>query len=154
MYVPEPIANGILQQTIKGKELAEAFKNDRLFATNIKFHQSISKNDCKRFKEAKKTWVVKNKTGGQATVEVNRNILGALNSFSLKTGVAVDYQKALVCPLNPCPLSIRHTDGRKRSNKKSDLKEILLDDETCLSASDIQNIQRDAVVVDMIGVIM
>lgn len=151
--VPQPIADGILQQVTKGKELAEAFKNDRLFTTNIKFHQSISKNDCKQFKEAKKTCIVKSKTGGQATVEVNRNILGALNSFSLKTGVAVDYKKALVYPLNPCPLSICHADGRKRSNKKSDLKDILLDHETCLTASDVQNIQRDAVVVDMMGVI-
>ena len=149
--VPEPIADGILQQVQKGTDLAEGFKDGRLFSTNIKFHQAIAKNDCKRFNQSKKTCTVKNKTGGQATVEVNRNILGALNSFSLKTGVAVDYKKALGYPLNPCPLSICHADGRKRSNKKSDLKDILLGDATSLSAPEIQNIQRDAVV--MMGVI-
>ena len=59
-------------------------------------------------------------------MEVNRNILGALNSFCLKTGVAVDYEKALQYPLSPVPLSICYADGRKRSNQKSDLKNVLL----------------------------
>ena len=38
--------------------------------------------------------------------EVNRNILGALSYFSLKTGKPVDFKKALSCSHSPLPLSI------------------------------------------------
>ena len=38
--------------------------------------------------------------------EVNRNILGALSYFSLKTGKPVDFKKTLSCSLSPLPLSI------------------------------------------------
>ena len=38
--------------------------------------------------------------------EVNRNILGELSYFSLKTGKPVDFKKALSCSLSPLPLSI------------------------------------------------
>ena len=79
------------------------------------------------------------KNGAQATVEVNRNILGALNSFSLKTNVAVDYEKALKYPLNPCPLSICHADGKKRSTNKADLKKIVLKSADNLSMHEINN---------------
>ena len=73
------------------------------------------------------------------TVEVNRNIFGALNPFSLKTGVAVDYKKALMYPLNPCPLSICHADGRQRSNEKSDLKDIPLNNANNLFLEEIKS---------------
>ena len=38
--------------------------------------------------------------------EVNRNILGALSYFSLKTGKPVDFKKTLLCSHSPLPLSI------------------------------------------------
>ena len=63
--------------------------------------KQLQKNDCKSFVNSGKLYIVKNeKNDIQATVEVNKNILGALNSFFLKTGFAVDYKKALVNPLN------------------------------------------------------
>ena len=65
----------------------------------------------------------------------------------------MDYQKALKYPLNPCPLSVCHADGMKRSNKKSDLKEILLETVNDLSSQEIKSIRRDAVVVDMMGLV-
>lgn len=60
---------------------------------------------------------------------VNRFIISALNSFCLKTGITLDYKKALEYPLNSSPLSICHADQQKQSNKKPDLKNILL--KTC-----------------------
>ena len=39
--------------------------------------------------------------------EVNRNILGALSYFSLKTGKPVDFEKTLSYSLSPLPLSTR-----------------------------------------------
>ena len=125
--LPHNIADEVVNQLEKGKELADHFTENRLFDSKVKFHNAITKNDCKSFKGLKKTCIVKNKkTGAQTTVEANRNILGALNSFSLKTGIAVDYRKALKYSLNPSPLSICHACGRKRSNIKSVLKDILL----------------------------
>ena len=146
------IAEKILHQEEKGKELANDFDKTRLQSTTVKFHKEITKNECQSFKNAKAKCLMRNKSGVQATVEVNRNIR-ALNSFSIKTGVAVDYQKALKYPLNPCPLSICHADGMKRSNKKSDLKEILLETVHDLSLQEIKSIRKDAVVVDMMGLV-
>lgn len=150
--LPNEIAEEILNQETKGKKLVETFNENRLFSTKSKIHESIKKNDCKSFKSSKVKYVVK-KNGVQGTVEVNRNILGALNSFSLKTNVAVDYKKALKYPLSPCPLSISHADGRKRSTRKSDLKEILLNSADELPLDRIKGIGNAAVIVDMMGVI-
>ena len=149
--LPNEMAEKILNQEKKGKELVETFTENRLFSTESKFHESIKKNDCKSFKSSKVKCVVK-KNGVQGTVEVNRNILGALNSFSLKTNIAVDYKKALKYPLSPCPLSISHADGRKRSNQKSDLKDILLNSSDELPLDRIKGIGSAAVIVDMMGV--
>ena len=153
LSLPCKVSDEIINQLKKGTQLSENFNNNRLFSSNIKFHVPITRNNCKSFSDSKKTCVINSKSGAQATIEVNRNILGALNSFSLKTGIAVNYKKALAYPLNPCPLSISHADGRKRSNKKSDLKEILIGQMKNLSSEQIQNIRRDAVVVDMMGVV-
>ena len=49
--------------------------------------------------------------------EVNRNILGALNHYSLKTG-NVDFKKALLYSLSPLPLSICKLDGTCRQTTK------------------------------------
>lgn len=93
----------------------------------------------------------------RCAVEVNRNILGTPNLFSLKTGVAVAYKKAIMSPLNPCPLSICHADGswqmRKGSNEKSDLKDILLNNAKSLSLEEIKIAGSNVVVIDIIGLI-
>ena len=133
MSLPEEITDEVLNQLKKGKKLAEELTNNMWLSSNVKFHKAITKNNCKSFKNSRKACTVKSKRGAQETVEVNRNIFGALNSFSLKTGVVIDYKKALMYPLNPCPLSICHADGRKRSNEKSDLKDILLNNADNLS---------------------
>ena len=44
----------------------------------------------------------------------------------MKTGVAIDFKKALAYPLCPVPLSISNADGTKRSTAKSKLKDIIL----------------------------
>ena len=49
--------------------------------------------------------------------EVNRNILGALNHNSLKTG-NVDFKKALLYSLSPLPLSICKLNGTCRQTAK------------------------------------
>ena len=60
--------------------------------------------------------------------EVNRNILGALNYYSLKTGKPVDFKKAQSYSLSPLPLSICKLDGTRRQTAKCKLKDMLLQD--------------------------
>ena len=112
-----------------------------------------SKNDCKSFRDTKKSCKLKRPNGEETVVEVNRIIHGALNAFSLRTGMAVDYEKALAYPLNPCPLSLCHADGKKRSTKKSALKDILLKPAVSLTPQTLLSTSKTAVVIDMMGLI-
>ena len=143
-------AEVLLNQVKEGKKLAGTFTDDRLLSSKTLFHKPIRKNDCKSFKNSSKTCKIKGIDGIPTVVEVNRNILGALTSFSLKTGFAVDFKKALQYPLSPIPLCISHPDGIQRSNQKSKLKEALLKGVESLSLEEIADMKITAV-VDMMG---
>ena len=60
------------------------------------------------------------------SIEVNRNILGALLSISAKSGQAIDFEKALEYPLCPVPLSLANPDGSRRVTSKSKLISVIL----------------------------
>ena len=130
-------AEVLLNQVKEGKKLAGTFTDDRLLSSKTLFHKPIRKNDCKSFKNSSKTCKIKG--------------IDALTSFSLKTGFAVDFKKALQYPLSPIPLSISHPDGIQRSNQKSKLKEALLKGVESLSLEEIADMKITAVVVDMMG---
>ena len=70
------------------------------------------------------------KDGSVKVAEINRkqNILGAMNSYSLKTGKSVDFKKALLYSLSTVPLCISESDGTPQHTAKSKLKDILLKD--------------------------
>ena len=74
---------------------------------------------CKKSETTKKDGSVK-------VAEVSRNILGALNSYSLKTGKPGDFKKAQSYSLSPVTLSIYNHDGSRRHTAKSKLKDILM----------------------------
>ena len=57
---------------------------------------------------------------------MNRNILGKLVSYAMKTGRKIDYLEALQYPICPVPLSLNHVNGTKRSCVKSDLRKIII----------------------------
>ena len=61
----------------------------------------------------------------KTTVEINRNILGALLSFSAKANQPIDFDSALSYPLSPIPLSLALPDGARRETPKSKLMEII-----------------------------
>ena len=60
--------------------------------------------------------------------KVNRNILGALNYYSLKTGKPVDFKKVQSYSLSSLPLSICKLDGTRQQTAKCKLKDMLLQD--------------------------
>ena len=61
----------------------------------------------------------------QATVEVNRNILGSLLAFSIANKRVIDLAAALTYPLSPIPLSLATGDGYWTETSKSKLMYVL-----------------------------
>ena len=59
--LPRNVADEVLTQVEKGKELAEDFSENRIFNSNTKFNKAITKNDCKSLRDLKKSCVVKKK---------------------------------------------------------------------------------------------
>ena len=90
------------------------------------------KNSIATFKDALKFFVIK-KNNQSMTSQVNRNI-GALLSYSVKTGRTTDFERALKFPLSPVILSIVNGDGSCRS--KSKLMDIInpKENENCAQA--------------------
>ena len=92
----------------------------------------------------------------KTTVEINRNILGALLSFSAKANQPIDFDSALSYPLSPIPLSLALPDGARRETPKSKLMEIILKGASELSDPTVENpfMRRStAYVLDMIATI-
>ena len=59
------------------------------------------------------------------SADVNPNILAALLAFYIKSGKAIDINKALEFPLSPVPLSIANADGIGRQTAKSKPMQLL-----------------------------
>lgn len=95
---------------------------------------------------------ITNKDGKAKTAEVNRNFLGTLISYELKTGSKVDFEKALCYPLSPLPLSICHPDGTRRKTNKAKLKDIILKDVTAMNDIE-ENCVNDVAIVDMMAIL-
>ena len=68
------------------------------------------------------------KDGNVKVEDVNRNILGILNSYILKTGKPVAFHKALPYALFSVHLSISNLNEWRRDTSKSKLNDILLQD--------------------------
>ena len=81
--VEDMLAVEILSLEKKGsKFIANKFKSERMLIGNNKkkFHDPLPRNKRKTFTDSVKTCIIK-RDKVTTTVEVNRNILGALRSF-------------------------------------------------------------------------
>ena len=139
----------------QGSTLAEAFKKERISCNPATFHNPVSKCKLKTFQSSSKSITVQ-KGNTQKSVHVNRNVLGALVSFSVRSGQAIDIEKALEYPLCPIPLSIANADGSRRQTLKSKLMEVLksyteISGLTCCDESSMTSIA--AVVIDFIALV-
>ena len=70
-----------------------------------KLHDPLPRNKRKTFTDSVKTFIIK-RDKVATTVEVNRNILGALLSFSTKASKRRDFDAELTYPLSAIPLSM------------------------------------------------
>ena len=76
-------AEKILRIVDIGRSLAETFRNYRLIQHNISFHEPVKRNSNGTFKDRLKSVVVK-KENKSMSLQVNRNIIGPLLSYSAK----------------------------------------------------------------------
>lgn len=124
--VEESFASKILKIEEDGKRMRDEFeqssvkgnsKNDRLSRVPIYTFKTYSTSviKCQHFAN---------------TIEVNRDIIGTLLSFSIRNERAIDIPSALVYPLAPAPLSLAHGNGKKRETPKSKLMKLLVADTT------------------------
>lgn len=108
-----------------GTAKKEEFINTRITNQTTKFHDTLPRCNVKTFKSLNKS-TVKLKHY-EATVEVNRNILGSLLAFSIKNERVIDIAAALSYPLSTIPLSLATGDGNRRATSKSKLTPLLID---------------------------
>ena len=147
------IAESILSMVDVGKSRMENYRQKRLISKEISFHATIKKDNYKFFRRVMRKIRITKRDGSVEVAEVNRNILRAFNSYSLKAGKPVDFKKALFFPLSSVPLSICNPDGSRRHTAKSKLKDILLQDLEDHAHEGPQSLQEYAIVVDMIALI-
>ena len=98
------------------KMVLEEFVRSRITSQTAKFHDTLTRCSVKTFKSLDKC-IVKLKHV-QATVEVNRNILGSLLAFSIANERVIDLVAALTYPLSPRPLSRATGDGYRGKHQK------------------------------------
>ena len=83
---------------------------------------------------------------------MNRSILSAPNSYSIKYAVALDFRQLLQYSLCPVSLSICNGDGMRRRTNKSKLKEVLIIGVGSLDKSVLASFPEDFL-VDLIALI-
>ena len=90
MHVQDEWAKEIVSLKQKGEELCEQFKRERLTTSEKSFNGStIPKIKIKLFQNTGKVVEI-NKNNKTKVLEVNRNIIGSLLSFSAKNETAIN----------------------------------------------------------------
>ena len=96
---------------------------------------------------------IKSNNGKTKIAEVSRSILSALNSYSIKSAVALDFRQLLQYPLCLVPLSIFNGDGTRRRTNKNKIKEVLLIDAESLDKPVLDSLPENVLLVDLIALI-
>ena len=105
--------------------MAMKFAAERLMMNGKKkFYDVLPKTRFAAFKmTAKSTKVKKNKK--QRTIEVNRDILSWFVNLSVRSGMVINYEKAMEYPLSPVPLSIATAEGGRCTTSMSKLLDLM-----------------------------
>ena len=91
----DEIADEILNTFCKEQNLYELFRKERFLSCEKLFHATLQKNTFMSFSKISAKCIIESKDGKTKTAEVNRSILSALNSHSIKSAVALDFQQLL-----------------------------------------------------------
>ena len=116
----DDIAGNILNVADAGKSRIIYFRQRQLISKDISFHAVIKKSNYKSFRYVVQKIRIAKIDGGVKVEEVNKNILGILRSYSLKTGKPVDFKGTALCSF--CR-TFKHfqPDGSRRYTAKSKL---------------------------------
>ena len=120
-----------------------------MIAIEISCNPLTNKNNYKPFPFAIRKIRITKKDRKVEVAEVNRNNLGALDYYSLKTGKPVDFKKILSYSLSPLPLTIYKLNGTPRQTAKCKLKDILLQDLEDHNNEGLQSLQEYAILLDI-----
>ena len=87
------ITDSILNVVDVGKSRMKDFRQKGLISKEISFHAKIKKSNYKSFCHAMRKMRITKKDGCAKIEEVNRDILGISNSYSLKTGKPAHFKR-------------------------------------------------------------
>ena len=124
----DDIAKSILNMFGVGNSRMEDFAEKRLISKEISYHAPIKKNNYKSFPHVMRKIRITKKDASVKVAEVNRNILGALNSYKLKDRETSRFQKGIV--VFSFSITFKHLQRRRKSSTYSEehIKNILLQD--------------------------
>ena len=153
--VDAKLAKSILNVCKDGKKMRDEFIQSRIKSKSKKFHDPLKRCTINTFNTLSKSFVKCKHF--QATVDVNRNILGSLLAFSIKNERAIDISSALTYPLSSVPLSLAHGTGKRRETSKSKLMNLLAKDVPLADPKadqSLNNVKKDSTfVVDLFAAI-
>ena len=122
-----------------------------MISIEISCHPLTKKNNYKPFPLAIRKIRITKKDRKVKVAEVSRNILRALDYYSLKIGKPVYFKKTLPYSLSPLLLTICKLDGTRRQTTKCKLKDVLLQDLEDHNNEGLQSLQEYAILVDIIA---
>ena len=100
----------------RGKECKKV-ENERFDNNHKSFHEPIKRLKLKTWKSSE-TKIMVSKNEKNASIEINRNIIGKLLALSAKTDKVIDFKKALELSLAPVPLSLANPSDTKRTKSQ------------------------------------
>ena len=122
----DDIAENIVNAVDVRKSRMKDFRQEQLISKGISFHAPIKKRTYKSFRYVLRNMPFTKKDGNVKVKEVNRNIIGILNSYIFKIEKPVDFIRALPYALFPVHLSTSNPDESRRYTAKSKLNDVLL----------------------------
>ena len=114
----DAVAETLLHVYDDGNIQVELFRKERLVNKTSLFHNPVKRCRFVNFKETTKSISIK-KDNQPLSLQVNRNIIGALLAYPAKSGKVIDLEKALMYSLLPIPLSISNGNGTRCVTSKS-----------------------------------
>ena len=149
--MPAEVTEYLLLLHEKGNDLCNNFLQSRILTTTKRFHDKFTRNNNKMIL-TKKLIPSAHSNKEPNNIDINRNVLGQLVSYSLKSDYKIDLGDALKYRLAKIPLSLCYADGTKRSSPKLDLLKAL--NIQCSPADVIQDYQQCSFALDVMAAIV
>lgn len=118
----------------------------------IPFQSPVKKIKFKSFCDTVERTQVSS-SGKTKSTEVNWYILGVLKSFSVQSGKAINYEKALTSASSPISLNIANADASLRKTNKSKPKDIIFENNNLRTDEKLHELSRGIAKDDILAVL-